>query len=239
VEIILVRHGQPAWENDGGAVDDPPLTALGQQQAQLAAAALEDEGPFDALYVSPLLRARQTAAPIGQAVGLELREQSWLRELGLPLLGGQTNEQVQRFFAYARARDLDSQFHGLPGGESFRHFHERVTGGFESLLCDGHRLQIHEEAGHRLWQVPNDRRRLIFVAHEGTNSMLLSHLLGLVPLPWSWMHFSSAWAGLSKLHLTPVANAAVWSLEYFNSTHHLRVGDADTHGRSASLWDED
>ena len=68
---------------------------------------------------------------------------------------------------------------GPPGGESFRHFYERVSAGVEGLLIGNHRLQIHEDAGHRLWQRPDQERRLLIVAHEGTISVIVSHLLGI------------------------------------------------------------
>ena len=63
MQVVLVRHGEPDWEPEGVAVDEPELTRLGHSQAECAAEALSGES-FDALYVSPLRRARETAAPI-------------------------------------------------------------------------------------------------------------------------------------------------------------------------------
>jgi len=231
VKIVLVRHAQPDWEPGGRAVDEPGLTRLGHEQARRTADALSGEH-FHALYVSPHRRARETARPIAEKLGLEPRVESWLRELGVPTLQGKTSEEVRRFFTGARARDLAAHFEGMPGGESFRHFHERVAGGLEGLLLDGHRFRIHQDAGHRLWRMPEERRQLLIVAHEGTNAILLSHLLGLEPLPWSWLHFSSAWAGITRLHLTPVANGAVWSLESFNGVQHLQGIESGSDGRT-------
>ncbi len=145
---------------------------------------------------------------------------------------GKTAEEVRRFFADSRARDLAAHFESLRGGESFRHFHERVSSGLEGLLLDGHRFQIHLDAGHRLWRMPEQRRRLLIVAHEGTNAILLSHLLGLEPLPWTWLHFSSAWASITSLHLTPVASGAVWALEGFNRVQHLEGLESESDGRT-------
>src|SRR5690349_17439013 len=68
-EIYLVRHGQARiveWQAYG---PDPALTLLGQEQARLRGAWLAGQGPFAALYCSPLRRARQTAGLIGAAVG--------------------------------------------------------------------------------------------------------------------------------------------------------------------------
>jgi probable phosphoglycerate mutase len=233
VEIVLVRHGQPAWEPGGRAVDDPELTPLGRQQAARVAERLAAEGdPFDALYVSPLRRARETAEPIAARLGVEPSVVSWLRELGLPKMAGKTTEEVERFFRAARERELEKWWDGPPGGESFRHFHERVSSGVEGLLQGDHRMRIHEDSGHRIWRLPEvqsevrgevqgRRERILLVAHEGTNAVVISHLLGIEPVPWEWVRFSSVWCGVSRLRAVPIATGAVWVLEAFNRVGHL------------------
>lgn len=63
-ELWLIRHGQ-STANAGAATSDvgaSPLTALGREQALLAARQV-DRRP-DLLIVSPFLRAQETAAPI-------------------------------------------------------------------------------------------------------------------------------------------------------------------------------
>lgn len=229
MEIVLVRHAEPHWEPDERAVDDPELTARGRKMAECVARALEDEA-FDAFYASPTRRTRETAAPVADRLGLEPRTLSWLHEIRLPSLEGSTTARVREYFQAAQARSLEQWWDGPPdGGESFRHFHERVTGGIEALLLGEHRLRIHEDAGHRLWQIPEGSERLLIVAHEGTNAVLLSHLLGIEPTAWEWVRFSSHWAGISRLHTTPIAGAAVWRLECFNRVEHLReVWESET-----------
>ena len=37
MELIFIRHGQPAWSVDGFTQPDPHLTPLGREQASLAA----------------------------------------------------------------------------------------------------------------------------------------------------------------------------------------------------------
>jgi len=220
MEIVLIRHGQPHWEPDGRAVDDPELTPHGRAQAERAAEALAGEH-FDALYVSPLRRAAETMAPIAARLGREPEVESWLAELRLPRMQGQTSEEVQAFFAASRARELEHWWEGMPGGESFRHFYERVTAGVEGLLLGSHELGIHEDGGHRLWKLPAETAKLLIVAHEGTNAVILSHLLGVDPVPWAWMRFSSHWAGITRLRAAPVASGAVWVVDGFNRIHHL------------------
>ncbi|GAA5168519.1 histidine phosphatase family protein [Pseudonocardia eucalypti] len=68
MRLILIRHGLPhrAGSPDGdgtGATADPELTPLGHRQAAGVATALTGT-PVDAIYSSPLRRARQTAEPL-------------------------------------------------------------------------------------------------------------------------------------------------------------------------------
>ena len=222
MEIVLVRHAQPDWEPlpAGRAVDDPGLTPLGAEQARLAAKALAGT-EFDAYYASPLRRVALTAAPISTVLDREPEVASWLREIALPRMHGLPPAEVQRLFRDANARNLSEWWKGMEGGESFRHFYERVSSGIEGLLAGDHRVTIHEGSGHRLWELPESEKRILIVAHEGTNAVILSHLLGIEPVPWAWVRFSSAWAGISRLHTLRVAGGAIWSLESFNRTDHL------------------
>ena len=220
IELVLVRHGQPDWEPDGRAVDEPGLTSLGREQAECVAEALADQH-FDHAYASTLRRAAETAAPVARRLGRELECLSWLEEMRPPTLEGRTPEEVQEFFASASLRDLDRWWDGLPGGESFRHFYERITGGVEDLLTVGHGMQIHANSGFRIWQLPPEDQRILIVSHQGTAAVILSHLLGIEPVPWAWIRFTTAWAAVSAVRTEPVANGHVWVLDYFNRSRHL------------------
>ena len=228
MEILLVRHGEPDWEPGGIAVDDPELTPRGHAMAARVAEALADQH-FDVAYVSPLRRARETMAPIAERLGLTPRVSSGLEELRLPRMEGRTTAEVQRFFREARERDLEHWWDGFPGGETFRHFYERVSADIEALLHEEHDARVHEDGGHRLWHLPDEKRRLLIVAHEGTNAVIVSHLLGIDPVPWAWLRFSMAWCGFSTVRTVPVASGRVWRVEGFNETEHLRDlgGDHD------------
>jgi len=235
LEIVLVRHAQPEWEPGGRAVDDPGLTPLGKAQAQSAAEALADQR-FDQILYSPLRRTVETAQPILEGLGQNGQATSWLREMTLASLEGQTSEQVRDYFSAVHARDLSDWWDGLPGGESFRHFYERVSGGLEGLLATDHRVAIHEDVAHRLWQIPDPHARILIIAHEGTNAALISHLLGIEPVPWVNLRFSGSWAGISCLHSMEVSGGALFALAYFDRVDHLSsVNPKDAgSGRSAA-----
>jgi phosphohistidine phosphatase SixA len=67
VRLFLVRHAEAA---PGEPDDLRPLTSAGREAARELAARLAVEHP-EAVLTSPLLRARETAAAIAEASGLE------------------------------------------------------------------------------------------------------------------------------------------------------------------------
>ena len=74
--LLLVRHGQSTWNADGRwqGRADPPLSELGERQAEAVAAALSPAGTggyeVTSLWTSPLARARRTAEIVGELIGL-------------------------------------------------------------------------------------------------------------------------------------------------------------------------
>jgi len=70
-ELLLVRHGQSTWNADGRwqGQADPPLSALGEQQALDAAEHLRGLGLMHVVS-SSLERARHTAGLIASSLGL-------------------------------------------------------------------------------------------------------------------------------------------------------------------------
>jgi broad specificity phosphatase PhoE len=102
--IYLVRHGRA---EAGVEHPDPGLDDVGRSQAERAAAALKKTGA-KRLICSPLRRARETAAPIAEALGVspEIREEvsevfdpslevGARRDMLIPLLSGRWSEQIE------------------------------------------------------------------------------------------------------------------------------------------------
>lgn len=79
--LYLVRHGRAAagWDADV----DPPIDALGRQQAVAAAAHVAAFGPLPVVS-SPLTRCRQTAAVIADAWGVDVRLEPGVTEIPSP-----------------------------------------------------------------------------------------------------------------------------------------------------------
>jgi broad specificity phosphatase PhoE len=181
-------------------------------------ARLEHEA-FDRILISTATRARQTAAPLlPRVASTRIDEREWLHEIHMPAAWeGTPSEEVGRVLAEARGRSREHWWDGLPGGESFRDFHARVTQGLVEELAA---LGVQRDAAG-LWHVPHDAPRLLLVAHAGTNSVVLGHLLGLDPEPWEWERFASDHASLTTLRSTPIAGGHIFSLQRFSDVGHL------------------
>ena len=218
MELIFVRHAQPQWVTDGLSNDDPVLTESGWEQAELLGRHFEGR-TVDRLFVSPLVRAQQTAQPIIEALGVEPVTHDWMAEITAPTWQGTPSELVERAFADNRRQPLEKQWEGLPGGESFRAFHERVTTGLGYLLAE---MGCERLVGvPPLWQVTTPGPRVVFVAHAGTNAVALGHLLGIDPVPWEWERFVAFHASISVIQPMTIADAHSFSLFRFSDTSHL------------------
>ncbi|HSL58097.1 MAG TPA: histidine phosphatase family protein [Acidimicrobiales bacterium] len=79
MELLFIRHALPVRVEDADGPADPVLSEAGIRQAAALAAWLRDE-PLDAIWVSPLRRARQTAAPIEAALGLTAVVEAGIQE---------------------------------------------------------------------------------------------------------------------------------------------------------------
>lgn len=79
MELVFVRHGLPQRIDDAGGPADPPLSEEGRRQAAALANWLAPTG-IDAIYSSPMLRAKETAAPLADRLGHEVVIEDGLEE---------------------------------------------------------------------------------------------------------------------------------------------------------------
>ncbi len=136
-----MRHGasahavpdQPFDLVDGHA--DPPLAPEGEEQAIAVARRLDSES-LDGLFITPLRRTAQTAAPLATATGLEPVVVPELREV---LLGDWEGGELR-----IRAANADPLFFRvieeerwdvIPNAEPMEQFAERVRRGLERIVA--------------------------------------------------------------------------------------------------------
>jgi 2,3-bisphosphoglycerate-dependent phosphoglycerate mutase len=81
MELLLVRHALPVRIDEGSVEGpaDPALADLGHAQAAALAAWLSDED-IDAIWCSPMRRARETALPVADQLGLDVRIEDGIAE---------------------------------------------------------------------------------------------------------------------------------------------------------------
>ena len=117
--IVLLRHGQTDY-NVAGRMQghlDSVLTAVGLEQAAVAAPALAALGP-DRMVSSDLRRAADTAEVVGAACGLPVKFDARLRETHLGRWQGRTVDEIERLDPGAIVAWRSDPEWAPPGGES-------------------------------------------------------------------------------------------------------------------------
>ena len=134
-EVILARHGSVTYDGDGlaGGGADPPLTPNGVQQAGALAARLRG-AKVDVVVASPLRRARDTAAPLAGAVGLQVAIVDELREVGLGEWEGQLSAKLRERGPLAQRLLTEQRWDMIPGAESHDQFAGRVAAGLARVV---------------------------------------------------------------------------------------------------------
>lgn len=154
MELIVIRHGRPERlvGVEGGA--DPSLTEIGHQQASAMAEWLSGEH-LDAIYVSPMARARQTSAPLEAAMGLTATVDGRVREYDhthasyIPIEELRADKEKWKAFVAAEKGATRDAFGGT------------VMEGIDEII-DGHRGQ-----------------RVAIVCHGGVINIVAARILGL------------------------------------------------------------
>lgn len=155
--IILVRHGQTAWNCTGRFQGhaDPGLNGTGQAQAKEAARRLAGER-VERIYTSDLTRAVQTSQLIALTHGLSVRVEPLLREIDFGRWEGLTFDEIQsRSPDILKAWMRDPFAVRIPGGETAEELKLRV-----------------KEAWNRISGELPAAATVLIVAHGGSLRML-------------------------------------------------------------------
>lgn len=221
MDLILVRHGQPDWTPDRIARNDPDLTDLGNEQAKRVAHRLGEGEGFDEFWVSPMRRSQQTAVPIAAETQVTTETYDWLKEIqNPPSWDGSPADEIERALADSNYRTMEEMWDGLPDGESFRDFHRRVVTGLEETLAS-HGIRPMQAEHRHLWEVDDPGRRVMIVAHAGTNAVILGRLLGLEPVPWEWERFRQPHTGVTRLVIARISTGWAFSMRQLGDVSHL------------------
>jgi probable phosphoglycerate mutase len=125
--LLVIRHGQSTWNADGRwqGQADPPLSALGEEQARDAAGRLR-AGQFSRVVASDLRRARRTAEILAEALGVAVELDPDLREIDVGDWEGLTRAQINEQAPGALADWSEGRSESTPGGELRTHLTDRA-----------------------------------------------------------------------------------------------------------------
>ena len=193
MQLWLIRHALPVRVEDAPGAADPELSADGRTQAQRLADWLSEER-IDAVWTSPLRRARETAAPLARALGVE------------PVVDDDLAEFDRDADFYIPLEELKAE--GDP------RYQELVDGTWAS--DDQGR-----DFGRRLLDAMNRAITahpggdVAVVCHGGVINVYLAHVLGLTDA----MFFHPDYTGISRVK---AARSGQRSIASINETGHLR-----------------
>ncbi|MBD1844356.1 histidine phosphatase family protein [Cyanobacteria bacterium FACHB-63] len=208
--VILVRHGESSYNVEKraqGHCDLSTLTEKGEKMATQVATALKDL-KFDAIYCSPLQRAKRTAEIV--LAGFDnpppLQTTDDLKEINIQIWEGLLFTEIAEKYP-----------------EMYAHWHSEPHK-VRMPLPDGTELvpvlDLYEQA-ERFWrsiipQHPN--QTILIVAHSGINRALINTAIGLQPAEYQRFHISNC--GISVLNFSGELGEQV-QIESLNVTSHL------------------
>lgn len=183
--IFYVRHGEnPAnlTREFSHRLVDYSLTETGRRQAERTAAHFQRQR-IDAIYSSPLKRARETAEIIARRLTMPVSIVEQFREVNVGSLDGQASPELWKlhdsiFEDWLVRGNMDSRF---PEGETLTELIARMHDGLQTVLAG------------------RDGQRILVVAHGG---ILVASMRALCP--------DVTLADMEPLH---VANCAITEME--------------------------
>lgn len=205
--IILVRHGETHWnlENRFRGRANIPLDDAGLAQAEITARYIAANWKLDAVYCSPLLRARQTAELIAEPFMIHERSHPGLLDIDYGAWQGHTEAEVRERWSEA----LQSWYQRphkvpIPGGESLQAVRLRALGTMrevaerhinETVVLVAHTvvnrlilLGLLDSDNAHFWHLAQDICALNLIEHNGEHFKIVKlndtfHLSAPLPEP--------------------------------------------------------
>jgi probable phosphoglycerate mutase len=202
-EVILVRHGAsaPAFPDQPfplvGGQSDPELAPEGERQAEALVERLAAE-PLSRLFVTPLRRTRETAAPLAARLGLEPVVVPELIEVRLgDFEGGEWRVRAANGDPLVARVFAEQRWDVIPNAEPMDEFARRVRTGIEKVV---------EQAGpDTVVAAFSHGAAIAEICHQATDSR-----------PFAFVAVDNA--SLTRL---VVLDGGSWILRTFNDTAHL------------------
>jgi len=203
MELILVRHGNKKKKIDYNPDlrrNDPPLTDLGRNQAEITGKFLKNY-QISKIYASDMLRTEQTASIISENLVKPVEYRKELREIYFGLLETQGWENFAQIAPeiYKKYLTRNEDFY-YPQGENGEATYSRLLPFIKTIMDE------QPKSG-------------LIVAHGGLIRVLLCGLLG-IPFA-NRFHLGNPFYNCSITHLYYNPNLQKFQLHLFNSVSHL------------------
>ncbi|HHY81172.1 MAG TPA: histidine phosphatase family protein [Clostridiales bacterium] len=209
MELFIIRHGDPDYAND-------TLTEKGWEQAKRLSERMMMIKP-DKIYSSPMGRAKDTAKPTCEKLGMTYNVEEWMAEsmdyMHDPvIIKGEIPEcswETNFLYGVQNFRDFSS--------ENRQHTLDRLP------ICSDDFLSRHGYIRHGLVykaKEPNDDKIAVF-CHGGFGGAWIAHLLSLPPAIGRLL-FALETASVTKFVFQETANGYAYpKCIYLNSVIHL------------------
>ena len=194
MELIIIRHGLPLRvEKQDNTPADPELSETGIEQADKLSHWLENE-KIDAIYSSPMKRARMTAAPLAASKGIEAKIEPGVAEF-----------------------DVDSSAY-IPMEElkiiDYKLWREYMAGGFEAAY-DMEAFSKKVVTSLNGIVAKNRGKRVAVVCHGGIINIFAAHVLGIK----RHLFFAPEYTSLNRFMISGSGDKTLVCL---NESGHLR-----------------
>ena len=195
MEIVLVRHGLPLRVELETGIADPELAAEGHEQAEKMAAYLGVED-IEAIYVSPLRRAIETARPLCKLLGLEAVVSEGVAEFDRNSREYVPVEELRATNDPRWEKLLRGEWDGVDEDPSL--FKARVVTTVEDMIAR------------------HPGGRVVVVCHGGVINQYLAHVLGIET------HIGFFYPKYTSIHRVMAARSGQRSIVSINEASHLR-----------------
>lgn len=195
MEIVLVRHGLPLRVELETGIADPELAAEGHEQAEKMAAYLGVED-IEAIYVSPLRRAIETARPLCKLLGIEAVVSEGVAEFDRNSREYVPVEELRATNDPRWEKLLRGEWDGVDEDPSL--FKSRVVATVDDMIAK------------------HPGGRVVVVCHGGVINQYLAHVLGIET------HIGFFYPKYTSIHRVMASRSGQRSIVSINEASHLR-----------------
>ena len=223
MKLLIVRHADPNYDIDS-------LTQTGWKEAELLSHRL-CRLDVKAFYCSPKGRARDTAKPTLEKLGRQAEILPWLREFAPPVVKPNSEKPGVAWDWLPQDWTTDKRFYDRERwwesccftAASVKEEADWVARGLDEVLARHGYVRAGE---YYRAERPNEDT-IVFFCHFGVECVLLSHLLGISPMPL-W-HGTCALPSSVTTLVTEERREGIASfrMNAFGDTAHLYVADRE------------